>query len=95
VGETTNVRFKYRLTNAKSFVVLLSKSEGGGFIPQGVAVDKQDEWQETTRTFEIKVGLDTSPDRKPPAFDELIFQVPKGSELLVDDVLVYEPATPK
>lgn len=83
IGQTTAVRFKYRLEKGDGFTVELANSKSDQVIRQKVPVDKPGEWAEASLKF--------TPDRQMTAADELRFHPPPGDELLVDDVLVYEP----
>ena len=83
VGETTHLSFQYRLTGAESVRVALLNSSSKQTHTVELKNLKQGEW--TT-------GLAEIPGPKPgDKVDELHFFVPKGGELLLDDVLLYEP----
>jgi hypothetical protein len=55
---------------------------------------KQDLWTETTADFGADFRRNDGGSRKPESgdrFDELHFLLPRGAELLLDEVLLYEP----
>jgi inosine-uridine nucleoside N-ribohydrolase len=86
VGEATKMLFRYRLTGATGLKVRLHNSTAKGFHEVELKGLKTDEWVETTADFSSEGKL-----KKGEQVDELQFLVPKGAELLIDDVLLYEP----
>jgi hypothetical protein len=78
----TELTFKYRLTGADEATVMLGV--------KGLALDRgaqkvklvRDEWAEATVRFKL-AGKETA--------SEIVFLLPDGAELLVDDVLLYTP----
>jgi hypothetical protein len=100
VGNATAVRFKYLLTGSKAMTIVLANTQAGErsqLLVEGLTTG---EWEEKTilmysgsRDRVQDKNIDRT--RMLTAADELRFVLPKGAELLVDDVLVYEPATAK
>lgn len=78
------LRFRYRLSGAGPLRVVLANSKDGGEWPAELTNPAPGEWSESVLDFPVAA------DRS--AADEIRFLVPKGSELLVDDVLLYQPA---
>lgn len=86
----TSVTFRYRLTGAKNFQVMLGNSHTRQRIPATVEAVNSNDWTETTVTFAL-------PQTRPavPEVDELVYLLPPGAQFQVDDVLVYgEGKTP-
>lgn len=90
LGDTTSIRFKYRLQEADSFAVELRNSETAQSMAQRVSDAQPGKWQETTLTFSPAKGKSKS-DQPLTTVDELRFVLPDDAVLLIDDVLVYEP----
>ena len=95
LGETTQLGFRYRLSGADSLRVLLLNSKK----PESRIVDmkgvQQDLWTEATAKFTTDSrGSDGASSQPKPgeSADEIQFLLPKGAQLLLDDVLLYEPA---
>ena len=67
-------------TSGKSHAVDLKKLRTGA-------------WAETVIDFASAIGADGKPARpgKGDRVDEIVLLLPRGAELLVDDVLLYEP----
>jgi inosine-uridine nucleoside N-ribohydrolase len=87
LGETTHLRFRYKLTGADSIrVVLVNRAAKKEYSVElkGVAKGR---WDEMT------VDFSDSKPRKGNRVGEVRFLLPKGAELLVDDVLLYEPGS--
>lgn len=81
LGEVTRLRFRYRLKGADSMRLVLAhraSNDTRAFEAKGLA---RDDWSETT--VEFAAGMMRA--------DEIRFHLPAGSELLLDDVLLYEP----
>jgi purine nucleosidase len=89
LGARTQLFFRYRLTGTKSMRVgMRNRTTKETHV---VALDElqTDRWAEATVDFSAD-----STGSKPRAgdhTDELRFLLPKGAELLIDDVLLYEP----
>jgi hypothetical protein len=83
LGQPTHLRFRYRLTGADGVRVLLV-NRGKEVAAAELKGAKQDEWQEATLDF-------GAGPKKGGRVEEVHFLIPKGAELLVDDVLLYEP----
>lgn len=84
IGKNTAVRFNYRLQGSDNFTVELANSKSKHSVQQAVKPDKPGEWSQTTLRFNTSTGGFSSAN-------ELRFLLAKEGELLVDDVLVYEP----
>jgi inosine-uridine nucleoside N-ribohydrolase len=85
-GETTQLVFRYRLTGADTISVRLANRTTGDAHTVRLKNLKMGEWAEA--------AADLTGDRQRTGYavDEISFLLPKGAELLVDDVLLYEPA---
>ncbi|MGH7174697.1 MAG: nucleoside hydrolase [Gemmataceae bacterium] len=84
LGAKTHLRFRYQVTGAAAMQVALvhrKKKERRGLDVKGL---RKDEWTETKLDF-------TKQTRAGERVDEIQFLLPKGAELLVDDLLLYEP----
>ena len=93
MGETTQLRFRYRLTGADSMsVVLMNRTAKDSHRVELKSLDKE-KWAETTVDFARAKRGDGSEGgpRKGDRTDEIRFLLPSGAELLLDDVLLYEP----
>ncbi len=87
LGESTHLRFRYRLGGADSMRVRLV-GRGADVVPAAELKGlKQGEWAEAVVDF----GKTKTGDRA----DEVHFALPKGAELFLDDVLLYEPGKPE
>jgi hypothetical protein len=83
LGAATRLSFRYRLTGADGLRVVMANRTAKKEYAVELTGLKQSAWEEATADFgRTKVG-DT--------VDEIHFLVPRGAELLVDDVLLYEP----
>ena len=83
-GATTELFFRYRLTGTDKMTVQLVKSTNNENRNVDLKNLKNGAWIETTVSFDsLKPGGDR--------VDEVRFLLPKGAELLIDDVLLYEP----
>lgn len=78
--------FKYKLTGADTLAVRLD-AKGKAVSPVRAMDCRRGEWAEATVRFEWK--------EKPPHASAIMFVLPDGAELLVDDVLLYTPGTSK
>jgi inosine-uridine nucleoside N-ribohydrolase len=83
-GEKTQLFFRYRLTGAESLQVRLANRTTKETPSVELTNLKTGEWAEATADFPS--GL-----KRGDRVDEIQFVLPKGAELLVDDVLLYEP----
>jgi inosine-uridine nucleoside N-ribohydrolase len=90
LGEATHLRFRYHLTGSDGIrVVLVNRTRKEDHIVELKDL-KKGMWAETTADFMESKG---PRPRKGDRVDEIHFLVPRGAELLVDDVLLYEPGT--
>lgn len=86
LSESNRLRFRYRLTGAGGLRIALVNSTTGQEWPATIEEPAAGGWAESKVDF--KVGANDA------VADEIRFAAPKGSELLVDDVLLYEPGKP-
>jgi len=88
VGDTTHLFFRYRLSGADSMRVGLvnctAKATQVADI-KGLAMDK---WAEANVNF---TDANSGPPKRGDRVDEVQFLLPAGAELIIDDVLLYEP----
>jgi purine nucleosidase len=84
LGAKTNLRFRYHVNGADAMQVSLVHHKTKERRIIDVKGLRKDEWAETTLDF-------TKQTRAGERVDEIQFMLPKGAELLVDDVLLYEP----
>lgn len=85
LGDATQLFFRYRLQGAESMRVLLVNRTQTDVHTIELKALKKDEWAETT------VDFSADKPRRGDRVDEIQFLLPKGAELLLDDVLLYEP----
>lgn len=81
VGATAEVFFRYKLTGGKSIKVRLVK--GDWSREQELTGSQQDRWAGATARFDL--------GPKDGWLEEIHFLLEQGAELLVDDLLLYEP----
>jgi inosine-uridine nucleoside N-ribohydrolase len=81
LGEAIRLSFRYRLTGADGMIVTLLNGAAKVGHPAELQGLQQGVWAEATVDFGKTTG-----DKA----DEIHFTLPKGAELLVDDVLLYE-----
>ena len=94
LGETTQLGFRYKLSGTDSLRVLLVNSKSRKTHTVELKNLKQDLWSETTADFTAESrGSDGASNKPTPgeSADEIHFLLPKGAQLLLDDVLLYEP----
>src|SRR5262249_44075208 len=94
LGETTHLRFRYHLSGADSMRVLLVNRTAKDSHVIELKNLKGSEWAEAVLDFSADSRrLDGSKGKpaKGDRVDEIRFLMPKGAELLVDDLLLYEP----
>jgi inosine-uridine nucleoside N-ribohydrolase len=84
LGKATRLSFRYRLTGADNVRALLVNSKTKGQEAAEVKNLKRDQWAEATVDFGRTKGN---------RVDEIHFLLPRGAEMLVDDVLLYEPSS--
>jgi inosine-uridine nucleoside N-ribohydrolase len=94
LGETTQLRFRYHLTGADWMIVLLFNRTVNDNHVIEIKGLKKGKWGEITLDFSRNSKrMDGSKGKPRPGdrVDEIRFLLPRGAELLVDDVLLYEP----
>ncbi|MCA9070873.1 MAG: hypothetical protein KDA84_18215, partial [Planctomycetaceae bacterium] len=82
LSESTHVRFRYKLREGKSLRVELGNSQTGETFSATLTAPIAGEWAETTLKYSVPSGSKV---------DEVRFLTDKGAELLIDDVLIFEP----
>jgi hypothetical protein len=83
LSRSTAVRFRYHLTGGEKLRVVLGNSKTGTQSSADLREVKKGQWLEATVTLSVPPGKVWA--------DELHFLTNQGAELLVDDVLIYEP----
>jgi purine nucleosidase len=82
LGETTHLAFRYRLAGADKLRARLVNSSSGESLAADVAGLKNGAWTQAVVEFATdKLAL----------IDEIQLLLPKNAEILVDDVLLFEP----
>lgn len=82
LGAETHVAFRYRLKGAGAMRVRIVNSETKQSQEVALKELTKDEWAGATAEFS---------SGKLPTIDEVHFLLPTGADLLLDDVLLYEP----
>jgi inosine-uridine nucleoside N-ribohydrolase len=94
LGEVTHLRFRYLLTGADTMrVLLVNRSVKDTHVIELKKLE-MGQWAETVLDFTADSRRGDGSAGKPgkgDRVDEIQFLLPKGAELLVDDVLLYEP----
>jgi hypothetical protein len=97
LGEKTALRFRYHLTGDRAMRVTLV----GPAAPETAALEGKaltaERWAEATLDFAAKSGVGdgvASDPHQDGRVKEIRFLLPRGSALLVAEVLLYEPASP-
>jgi inosine-uridine nucleoside N-ribohydrolase len=86
LGARTHLRFRYHVKGADSMRVALVHRRSKERRLLDVKELRPGEWTETTLDF-------TKQTHSGERVDEIQFLLPKGAELWIDDVLLYEPGT--
>jgi purine nucleosidase len=87
LGETTHLRFRYHLSGSATLDVVLVNSRTGASHTVKLDGLAQGKWAEAAVDFSKKQGGPKAGER----VDEIRFLLPPEAELLIDDVLLYEP----
>lgn len=98
LGDATHLRFRYRLTGGDSLRVrLVNRTLRNNHISELKGL-KQGEWAEasvdfaqSSAEFPTKRSQGAGLPNRGHLVEQLDFLAPKGAELLIDDVLLYEP----
>ena len=94
LDEKTHLSFRYRLSGADSLQVRIvrhSSKEGHSIELKNLAKDR---WGEAAIDISADAKREGGPAPRPgklDRIDEIHFLLPKGAELLLDDVLLYTP----
>ncbi len=89
LAPTTELFFRYRLTGAGPLRVELFHKATGFRLTQVLEKPTTEKWAESTLSFR-------APDKsKDLSVDEIRFHLPRGSQLWLDDVLLYQPGENK
>lgn len=91
LGDVTHLSFRYRLTGSGEVRVALvnpTTKEGEAVTLKGL---EQDKWAATTIDFSKMAKFRTP--AKGDKVNEVVFLLTAGAELLIDDVLLFEPGT--
>jgi inosine-uridine nucleoside N-ribohydrolase len=86
LGEKTHLRFRYHVSGADSMHLALVNRKTKTRHALDLKELRKGAWAEATLDF-------TKQTRAGERVDEIQFLLPKGAELLVDDLLLYEPGT--
>lgn len=84
LGTKTHLRFRYHVSGADAIQVALVNRKKKERHVLDLKEMRKEEWSETTLDF-------TKQTRVGERVNEIQFLLPKGAELLVDDVLLFEP----
>jgi hypothetical protein len=84
LGDVTHLRFRYFVTGADTVAVGLVHAKEKKSARLVASKLKAGEWGETTLDFSEAGGALRRAD-------EIHFELPAGGELMIDDVLLYEP----
>lgn len=93
LGDVTHLSFRYKLTGTTDLRVALVNRTAKEEQVATLKSLRQNEWAEALVDF----SKDATP-RKPAKgdkVDEILFLLPAGAELLIDDVLLFEPGSEK
>src|SRR5262249_15353599 len=84
LGDQTRLFFRYHLTGADSMRVGFANRTTKVYHDASLKGLKQGEWAETTVNFSVG-----TPPRSGDRLEQIEFVLPRGAELLIDDVLLY------
>jgi len=88
LGDSTHLFFRYRLTGADAMRVGLVNGTAKTTQLMQVKGLTQDKWAEAN----VSLGAaNPGPPKRGDRVDEIQFLLPGGAELIIDDVLLYEP----
>jgi hypothetical protein len=88
LGSATQLSFRYHVTGADSLRVTLSDSASKRSVTAEASRLKPDEWAQTVVDLPTSKAKSEEPSLEQA--DEILFRLPKGATLLLDDVLLYE-----
>lgn len=88
LAQVTRLRLRYRLTGGDRCEVELTQGErlaGRAEFTSG----KEGAWSDAAVDFRLPL----SNVQEPPSADQIRFRIPQGAQLLIDDLLLYEPGS--
>ncbi len=93
LGASTRLTFRYKLIGTQQARVTLThveRKQERAVVLKGLKVDA---WSEATVDFKDATDLDgrPAPAKKGDEVDAIDFHLAKGGEMLIDDLLLYEP----
>jgi hypothetical protein len=97
LGDATRLTFRYRLSGATNLRVRLRNRTTNATHEVELKGLKAGRWAQATADFTARSRRTDGRPGKPARgdrVDEVQFLAPKGAELLLDDVLLYEPGRP-
>jgi hypothetical protein len=93
LGDKTHLFFRYKLAGGDSMRLILVDRTAKDTHIIDLNRMKTDKWAEVTADFtgDSKRANGAAKPKGGDRVDEIQFLLPKGAELLLDDVLLYEP----
>jgi purine nucleosidase len=82
LAEQTDLSFRHHLRGADALQVRLVNSQTGESLSAEAKQLEKEQWAQTTLAFQTS---------RLPSIDEIQFLLPKDAELLIDDLLLFEP----
>jgi hypothetical protein len=94
LGERVEAFFRYKLTGPGPLTVRLRDVEKGGSLEASVAEPTVGEWAEARVKLTLPAPAPGNPKSAPPQWADAFEVVGSaGSDLLIDDLLIFEPAS--
>jgi hypothetical protein len=87
LSQRTHLRFRYRLTGSGPVRIQVANGKNGWAVSRSLVDLITGSWAETAVTFDAPADK----DGKFPTADEVRFFADDATELLIDDVLLFEP----
>ena len=95
LGEVTHLSFRYRLAGTDHMLIEVpNRSTGARHVAEVKGLEKG-KWAQATVDLTAAPGAGGSRLRRGDRVEEIQFLLPRGAELLLDDVLLYEPGRPE
>lgn len=91
LSDVTHLSFRYKLTGAAEMNVALVNRTAKAQQQVRLKALQQDQW--ATATIDFSKDATPSKPAKGDKVDEILFLLPAGAELLIDDLLLFEPGT--